>query len=230
MPIRFSESFKTNLKELLWKKFGLTIMRGQIVLDMHSLSKLTSRDYIRICSLEAVAEEISAKCVEGSVCELGVYKGDFAKHINSAFPERDLYLFDTFEGFSDKDKTVDIEAGFSSATEDFSDTSLEAVMHKMKYPNKVIARVGYFPESIQHDDEAQSFAFVSIDADLFQPIYSGLHFFYPRLSKGGYIFVHDYNNTEYPGVKAAVRKYCNEVGTNLFPLVDPCGTAIITKG
>ncbi|HEX4019577.1 MAG TPA: TylF/MycF/NovP-related O-methyltransferase [Acidobacteriaceae bacterium] len=225
-----SESFKKKLKRALYERLGLVIMRGQIVLEMHRLSNLTSRDYIRVCSLALVAEEIQANAVPGSVAELGVYKGDFAKHINAAFPGKALYLFDTFQGFSEKDKGVDVEGGFSSATEDFSDTTVDLVLKKMEHRQNVTIRAGYFPDSVQEADHRESFAFVSIDTDLYKPIYDGLQFFYPRLSKGGYIFLHDYNNPDYPGVKAAVKKYCSEEGINCFPLVDPCGTAVITKG
>ena len=230
MAQSLSKSFRKKLKRLLYERFRLVIMRGQIVLEMDRLSNLTSREFIRVCSLASVAEEIYANAVHGNVAELGVYQGDFAKHIHTAFPDRNLFLFDTFAGFGETDKGVDREGGFSAATEDFSDTNVDLVLKKMKHREKAIVRAGYFPESLQDTDMQESFAFVSIDADLYKPIYDGLQFFYPRLSKGGYIFVHDYNNNDYPGVKAAVRKYCSEEGVNCFPLVDPCGTAVITKG
>lgn len=230
MAQSLSKYFKKNLKRLLYERFRLTILRGQIVLDMQRASHLTSRDCIRVCSLAAVAEAIHTQSIPGSVAELGVYRGDFAKYIHASFPERSLYLFDTFEGFSEKDKGVEIGGGFSSATEDFSNTSIDLVLKKLEHPEKAIVRAGYFPASIQDADRNESFAFVSIDADLYKPIYDGLQFFYPRLSKGGYIFIHDYNNNDYPGVKAAVHQYCAEEAIGYFPLVDPCGTAVIAKG
>jgi len=61
-----------------------------------------------------------------------VYKGDFARLINEALPDRKLYLFDTFEGFDDRDVIVDKEKGFSKGDQDFSDTSVERVISKMK--------------------------------------------------------------------------------------------------
>jgi O-methyltransferase len=226
----FSKSFRKNFKRLLYERYRLVVLRGQVVLDMEKLSNLTTRDSIRVCSLHAVAEEIRSKSVSGSVAELGVYQGDFAKHIHGEFPDRSLYLFDTFQGFSQKDQEVDRGGGFSSASEDFSDTSVNLVLEKMDHSEKIQIRAGYFPETVQDSDKAASFAFVSIDADLYKPIYDGLAFFYPRLSPGGFIFIHDYNNKDYPGVKAALRKYCEEEKINCFPLVDPCGTAVITKG
>lgn len=225
-----SAPFRKDLKKTLYRRFRLVILRGQVVLDMDRLQALTTRDSIRVCSLYAAAREIHENSVDGSAAELGVYQGHFAKDIHAAFPDRRLFLFDTFEGFHKSDKDVEMAGSFSTGSEDFSDTSVDTVMKKMARPEQVAIRAGYFPESIQEADRAETFAFVSIDADLYQPIYEGLRFFYPRLSRGGYIFVHDYNNADYPGVKAAVRKYCAEAGAGFVPLVDPCGTAIIAKG
>lgn len=52
-----------------------------------------TNEYIRLSTLELIAEEIARKQVEGSVAELGVYKGHFARRLNQAFPGRTLYLF-----------------------------------------------------------------------------------------------------------------------------------------
>lgn len=218
------------MKRILYERFRLVILRGQVVLRMETMRELTTRDSIRICSLEAVADEIRLNGVPGSVAELGVYQGDFAKYIHAAFPDRKLFLFDTFEGFSEKDKSVDVASGFSPATEDFSNTTVDLVLAKMTHTQNTIIRKGYFPETLLESDKQETFAFVSIDTDLYKPIYEGLQFFYPRLSKGGYIFLHDFNNKDYPGARAAVTQYCHEQGIGYFPLVDPCGTAVISKG
>jgi O-methyltransferase len=60
-------------------------------------------DYIRYSSLELAALEIKKRGITGAVAELGVFRGDFAARINSVFPERKLYLFDTFAGFDERD-------------------------------------------------------------------------------------------------------------------------------
>jgi O-methyltransferase len=184
-------------------------------------------DYVRNSSLEMVAQQIDSRNIKGSTAELGVYRGDFARIMNELFPDRKLYLFDTFEGFDRQDVGIERESGYSRGTQDFSGTSVETVLGKMPYPANCIVKKGHFPESAADVDD--EFAFVSIDADLFRPIFDGLSFFYPRLTRGGYIFVHDYNNDEYKGVKAAVRHYCSEHGVSYFPLTDACGSAVICK-
>lgn len=184
-------------------------------------------DYIRIASLELIADEINAKNLTGAVAELGVYKGKFARYINTYFPERALFLFDTFEGFNSKDSKVELESNFSDAKQDFSNTSVNEVLSRMPYPDKCIVKKGYFPQTGEGVNE--SFVFVSIDTDLYDPIYNGLNFFYPKLVKGGYIFIHDYNNDLYKGAKAAVKKFCEENSVGVFPLPDAAGSAVLIK-
>ncbi|MBO9594858.1 MAG: class I SAM-dependent methyltransferase [Niabella sp.] len=183
--------------------------------------------YVRLCTFELLAEEIRKNNIAGAVAELGVYRGDFARYINEAFPEKKLYLFDTFNGFSKKDVLVEQAHDYSPGSQDFSDTSVELVLGKMSKPGNCIIKKGYFPDSLEGLED--TFAFVSLDADLYQPIFEGLKYFYPRLSKGGFIFIHDYNNDEYKGVKKAVTDYCKDQGVPFVPICDPWGTAVIAK-
>jgi O-methyltransferase len=184
-------------------------------------------DYIRLSTLELVGNEINAKGIKGNVAELGVYKGKFARYINQYFPDRILYLFDTFEGFDNRDVVREKNEHFSSGDQDFSDTSVAAVLRLMPFPAKCRPVKGFFPESAMGIED--TFAFVSLDADLYEPIYSGLQFFYPRLIKGGYIFIHDFNNDLYKGSRKAVEQFCVEHNIGFVPLPDSGGSAIITK-
>lgn len=212
-----------------------SFFKGELVLD-HKMAAL-SRDrifevqvmtnYIRTNTLELVANEIKENDVKGAVAELGVYKGEFAKYINKAFPDRRFYLFDTFEGFDKKDVNFDINNDYSTGTQDFSNTSIEEVLSKMAFRENCVVKKGWFPESLNGLDE--EFCFVSLDADLYKPILEGLEYFFPRLSKGGYIFVHDYNNSRYNGAKQAVKEFCSKYLVPIVPMSDPWGSAIIAK-
>ncbi|MGN6248077.1 MAG: TylF/MycF/NovP-related O-methyltransferase [Ginsengibacter sp.] len=184
-------------------------------------------DYVRLATLELVSEEIRKKGLNGNVAELGVYKGKFARYINLYFKERKLYLFDTFEGFDKRDIETEKKEGFSSGSQNFSDTSVESVLELMPYRDNCIAVKGFFPESAKEIKD--EYVFVSLDADLFEPIYEGLKFFYPSLVTGGYIFVHDFNNDNYPGARKAVEKFCTENNISFVPIPDTAGSAIICK-
>lgn len=85
----------------------------------------------------------------------------------------------------------------------------------------------FFSETAQCLTE--EFVFVSLDTDLYDPIYNGLNYFYTLLKKDGYIFIHDYNNDGYKGARHAVEKFCQENNVTAVPIPDGCGTAIITK-
>lgn len=212
-----------------------SFLKGEIVLDQQMIGLNRNRrinvppitNYIRISTLEIVANEIYENNVPGAVAELGVYKGQFAKYINGVFPDRSFYLFDTFKGFDQKDVTVETANNFSTGDQDFSDTSETAVLAKMQFPKNCIVKKGWFPESL--DGLEDRFCFVSLDADLYQPIYDGLEYFYPRLSRGGYIFIHDFNNKGYEGAKQAVRDFCRKYEIGYVPMTDTWGSAIISK-
>jgi O-methyltransferase len=184
-------------------------------------------DYIRLSTLELVSEEIKRKNLKGNVAELGVYKGKFARYINGYFPDRLLYLFDTFEGFDNRDIDSEKQLGFSDGKQDFSDTSVEGVLKQMPHSKMCRPVKGFFPQSAKDVNDA--FVFVSLDADLYEPILAGLNFFYPKLVNGGYIFVHDFNNENYAGARKAVEQFCKEQGIGFVPIPDSGGSAIIAK-
>lgn len=194
-----------------------------------------SQDYCRYNTLYLLAEEIRSGKIDGCLAELGVYKGDFAKLMNEEFPERTLYLFDTFEGFDESQKHYDMESGYltsiaeeNSQIKKFSDTNIKTVLDKMIAPAQCIARKGLFPETIP--DEEVQYALVSLDCDLYIPILEGLKYFYPRLAIGGYIMLHDYNGTTYQGVKKAVADYEKIIGRmHKVPIPDEAGTLVICK-
>jgi O-methyltransferase len=186
-------------------------------------------DYIRFSSLELIAHEIHENDIKGAVAELGVFRGDFAKEINAAFPERKLYLFDTFEGFDEKDLVCENRNKYSKSKKGyFSDTSVDFVLSRMPHSEKCIIKKGFFPDSAVNINE--QFAFVSIDCDLFDPCLAGLRFFWAKLGGGGYIFVHEYNYTRFRGAREAVKRFLIETpDARLFPLCDHNGTAVILK-
>jgi O-methyltransferase len=185
-------------------------------------------DFCRMMSVRLAADRIIEKGIRGSIAELGVYRGELAAILNRLFPDRKLYLFDTFEGFSDKDLSDGQEEKHSqAAVGDFKDTNLDMVLSRMAYPERVVVRKGYFPATV--DGLEDNFALVSLDVDLYKPTLAGLNYFYPRLAKGGCIFIHDYNNRRYKGVRSAVEEFIDTAGVPLVQLPDFGGTAIVPK-
>lgn len=189
-------------------------------------------DFVRHRVFELCAKEVKKRSLKGAVAELGVYKGQFAQYISAAFPDRKLFLFDTFEGFDEKLAQEEVMCGNVTDTwvEAFKNTNIVEVIRRMTNKENVIVKRGLFPETVDEELQKECFMFVSIDVDLEQSIYDGLSFFYPRLERGGYIFIHDYNGP-LPGVEHAVDRYELENGIELcrVPVCDTDGTLIITK-
>ena len=178
-------------------------------------------DYVRLKTLEALCRQISD--VPGATAELGVYRGSFARCINTLLPDRTLYLFDTFEGF-DADEAAGYGSGFVNA---HRNTAEEAVRASLSRPEKAVFRTGLFPASAAGLEER--FALVSLDVDLEKSTYEGLRWFLPRMRHGGYVLLHDYNNPDLPGVRAALERVERENGKKLHsvPLCDVNGTLVI---
>lgn len=179
-------------------------------------------DEERIIELRKCIRMLKERNIPGNMAEVGVYQGDFARLFNYYFPDKKLYLFDTFEGFdSEKNKVNECDR------ELFKDTSVELVLSKMKKPENCVVKKGFFPSTAKGLEE--TFCLVSLDTDLYEPIMDGLEFFYPKLQKGGYIFVHDFGSYHFEGVKDAVYKFCEKNNAAIVPLADRCLSVIICK-
>ena len=190
-------------------------------------------DYFRYRTFEFASEEIVRNDVQGAIAELGVFRGTFSAALNEKFPERKLYLFDTFEGFNEVEAENERKLGRCNDSFILShkDTSIERMLKNLPYPEQVVVCQGFFPESLTKEAEDEKYAFVSLDVDFEESTYQGLKFFYPRLSEGGYIFIHDYNTFFLEGVKKAVQRFEADEGVRLkkVPLADKSGTVVIVK-
>lgn len=187
-------------------------------------SILSLPDYFRYSTIGLALQRVLSENVEGSLAEVGVYQGEMSRFIHEIIPNRNLFLFDTFEGFPQ----TDLEPG-SANDKRFRNTSVDVVLSKMKRIDNVIIRKGYVPDTFK-GLEHEKFAFVLIDLDLYKPTVSSLEFFYSRISPGGYIFVHDYNSPESNwACKRAVDEFLKNRQERLTEIGDRWGTAVFRK-
>lgn len=186
---------------------------------------------IRLAALRLMAPEINSRELPGAVAELGVFRGEFAAELSRLFPDRELYLFDTFEGFPESDlaREQEVTGGAKAWHPDFSDTGIECVSAKLAHLEKARFVQGYFPESTKQISGDVEFALVNIDPDLYEPTIQGLRYFWPRMVRNGIIMVHDYNSAQFLGVRKAVKEFVAETGVMVIPLPDLHGTGVIVK-
>ena len=214
---------------------GLNVIKEQL-LNMGIEHGRIITDYVeqsvksRIVFLENLAKHFQDIGMEGNVAEGGVLQGEFAKEINRVFPEKKLYLFDTFEGFSEKDTNIEKQKQFSVYGKGYLNiTSEDLVLKKLPHPENVVIRKGYFPETTKDIDD--TFCFVNLDFDLYKPILAGLEYFYPRMASGGAILIHDYFNEGFKGVKQAVRDFAETLSEplRLLPIGDGFSICVIVQ-
>lgn len=211
----------TSDNPMIYRELRLKIERDispEKIVDCFKENPLVFAKDPRIKALALASKQIYINQVKGCVAEAGVYQGDFAQYINVLFPDKKLYLFDTFHGFESGqvDNATDNMEQTKQWIEDLKDTTIDIVLKKMSYGKEVIIKQGLFPKTAENINE--KFAFVNLDMDLYKPTYEGLLFFWERMNPGGYIFVHDFDNWD--GIRAAVVRFCKEKNTTYVCLND----------
>jgi O-methyltransferase len=184
-------------------------------------------DKVRFYAWWFQVERLRRQAIPGSFAEVGVYKGESAAVLHHMDPERKFHLFDTFSGFPPQDLSQETGEAATYTPDRFSDTQIAEVLQKISGNQNILLHAGYFPattETVSHE----SFALVNLDADLYLPTRAALHFFYPRLSPGGIIFIHDYNY-KWEGIKRAVDEFEKGIPECLVLVPDIDGTAMIVK-
>lgn len=179
------------------------------------------RLYLLLLNIARVLKED----VPGDIAEIGVYKGNTARILAQAARAsgRRLFLFDTFAGFDAAD-----QADTDRPSRSFADTSLDAVK-KFVGAQAVEYVVGRFPDSLSKVAIAERFAIVHLDCDLYQPTIAGMSYFYPRLSPGGLLILHDYSSGHWAGYAQAIDEFLKDKPERPVLLPDKSGSGIIVK-
>jgi hypothetical protein len=185
-------------------------------------------DATRFISLILNVRKVMQEGIDGDMAELGVWRGNSAAILAQEAEQRGrtLYLFDTFAGFDSRDiKGVDR----TNRTGEFQNTSIDYVKTTVERNSCVRYIKGYFPESIPDELHSARFSVVHLDCDLYEPMKAALEFFYPRMSAGGLLIMHDYSCISWPGATRAIDQFCAATGETLVLLPDKSGTAICRK-
>jgi O-methyltransferase len=156
----------------------------------------------------------ATKNLSGDIAEFGVYRGGTAKLICEVKSNKNLYLFDTFEGLpKTSDNDLLVKAGW------LDNTSVESVKNYLKDYKNVFYVKGFFPETTESVFD-KKFSFIHLDTDLYQSTLDGLKFFWPRMVTGGRIVSHDYNAISIPGVKKAFFEFFKNSPEKLIEIAD----------
>ena len=190
------------------------------IIDKVSKYSLVSND--RVWMLYSLATQ--AMHLEGEFWECGVYKGGTAlmlADIISPYKDKQLRLFDTFEGMPATDPDLDYHR-----EGDFSDNSLNAVRDRIGESGNLSFHPGLIPDTFS-GLEGNKIAFAHVDVDIYQSVLDCCEFIFPRLTSGGIIVFDDYGFPSCPGARAAVDRFFRQKCE--VPLVLPTGQAVVVK-
>ena len=164
--------------------------------------------------------------IPGDVVEFGCYKADtsvlYQKLLESmghggAFqPENQaaqasqkmLWLYDSFEGLPAKTREDNSAAGDAFQAGELLVTKRE-VIEKFKKMGLKLPKIkkAFFDDLDIIYDIPEKISYAFLDGDLYQSIKTSLRLVAEKMSQGGVIIVHDYNNPELPGSSRAVDEW-----------------------
>ncbi len=199
---------------------GLSTIKHPSYPEAVSRRVIRSGDAVRYAAVGMALFRLDEERIDGAMAECGVWQGRLSSFLHSTAPSRRLYLFDTFSGFP--------EQNLEAKDARFADTNIDLVKLNIGDLTNVELRPGYFPQTaigLEHE----RFAFVMLDMDLYRSTIDGLEFFYPRVVPGGYIFLHDFNNPDEPGVKKAVTDFFSDKPERIIELPDYGGCVAVRK-
>jgi len=207
-------------------KWENAVKEGLVSKELIKIER-TYRDKVRFYNFWFQIERLKKNKVPGAFAELGVYKGETALIMHKMDPNRRLHLFDTFEGFNSKDLDLEKNKDDRYTPDNFSDTTLESAKKLFENASEVLFYPGYFPDTTRSLTD-KTFSLVHIDADLYLPTIAALKFFYPKVSPGGVLIIHDYNHT-WEGIKKALDEFMITIPESLVEVLDWQGSVMIIK-
>ena len=167
--------------------------------------------------------------VPGDVVEFGCYKADtsvlYQKLLESMgygvpiqsenqanqTSQKILWLYDSFEGLPAKTSEDNSAAGDAFQAGELLVTKRE-VIEKFKKMGLKLPKIkkAFFDDLDIIYDIPEKISYAFLDGDLYQSIKTSLHLVTEKMSPGGIIIVHDYNNPELPGSARAVDEWLKD--------------------
>jgi O-methyltransferase len=217
------------------------------VVDLYNRVKpytMTSPD--RVFALCDAVRYVVGAGIEGAVVECGVWKGGSSmvaalmlRELGAA--DRELHLFDTFEGMSPPTEH-DRRAGGPSAADMLAATSKDAKVWAYSPLDEVrtnLASTGYPAELVRFvqgkvedtipDQAPERIAILRLDTDWYESTRHELEHLFPRLAVGGVLIVDDYGAWE--GARRAVDEFIAAHKTPiLLNRIDETGRVAVKLG
>lgn len=175
--------------------------------------------------------ELNAEGIAGSIVEAGVCDGGSAGLLACAIREggvdRDLWLFDSFEGLPEPSEMDGIEARGWQGEAQGSLRRLHRLFSKLQVDMSTVRIVpGWFHETFP-TVAVDKVALIHIDADWYESVKLCLEFWYPKVVPGGYVVLDDYDS--WPGCHRATDEFTEQLSHRVEIIRTGVGGAFFRK-
>ena len=204
-----------------------TDFSDQDVQIINSVKPYTMTSDERIFSLIESVRYVVKNEIPGDIVECGVWRGGSMMASAKTLlelknQEKQLYLFDTFEGMTKPEK-IDVSKSNLVASEEFNQTKVDsdsstwcrATIDDVKsnlfsvgYDKSKIHFIKGKVEDTLPRDEPKSISILRLDTDCYKSTKHELTHLFPKISKGGVLIIDDYGFWQ--GAKKAVDEYISE--------------------
>jgi O-methyltransferase len=176
----------------------------------------------RLYALIQAVRYVNAGKIPGAIVECGVWKGGSMAAAAKTLlqigdTERELYLFDTFEGMSPPTQR-DVDYSGKAAAELLAEApaflcdapleTVKSVLNGTGYPAEKIHFVQGMVEKTIPDFAPKSIAILRLDTDWYESTKHELIHLFPRLAHNGVIIIDDYGH--WKGARQACDEYFSE--------------------
>lgn len=214
----------------------------------HQVAASTMTSPERVAALCDAIRYVCAVGIPGDIVECGVWRGGSSMAsaltlLEKNQSDREIWLYDTFEGMSAPTEK-DCDYTGESAHQLLSDqdpldaksvwcvSQLDEVKANMKRTGYDSTRVHYVQGKVEETIPAtipHSIALLRLDTDWYESTRHELEHLMPRLSPGGVLIIDDYGHWQ--GCRKAVDEYLAEQGLNLLlHRIDYTGRMAIVDG
>ena len=199
---------------------------------INAVSKYTLTGPERMVNLIRAIDYIEANSIQGGIVECGVWKGGSIMTAIKRLEQlgsfdRDLYLYDTFEGMTEPTEVDKSFKGLSANTaykkKDQSWEDIECIstleevrtnVNSLNYPSEKIHFVKGKVEETLPLKAPENIAVLRLDTDWYESTLHELEHLFPRIVSGGIIIIDDYGH--WKGCKQAVDEYVSKYNLKLF--------------
>jgi hypothetical protein len=200
---------------------------------VRAVGRFTMTSAERLQALCEATRYVTKAAVSGAIVECGVWRGGSMMAVARTLlceghTDRDLYLFDTFEGMtspSEKDVSIAGERAselMASSVRNEEDlfycyAPLDTVRNALNATGYPPDRMHFVPGRVEQtipDRAPASIALLRLDTDWYDSTKHELEHLFPRLSVGGVLIIDDYGHWQ--GARKAVDEYLEQQGVTLL--------------